>query len=278
MDKLVHSRVFVLEYFFELSPALLCVAGFDGFFKKINPAVSKALGYTPEELFALPINSFVHPHDRAITAQKRIDLTNGETLENFENRYIAKNGTTIWLSWTSVPIKRDGLVFAIAKNITYRKLLEEYERISAILGMIKDDQKQRFKNTPKHTATKPVIAHHPESGKVGHEEPSKTDQLWLTRFETIVRKYAGKSDLNLNLISNELAVGERQLYRRVHGILGITPNKFVRITRLQLAWEAIASGKYRTITEIANIAGYRSRAHFSKIFKDVYGVNVAELM
>lgn len=85
-------------------------------------------------------------------------------------------------------------------------------------------------------------------------------------------------ELNLSMISSELAVSDRQLYRRVDKILGITPNKLVRIIRLQLAWEAIASGKYRTITEISNIAGYNSRAHFSKLFKDVYGIDVLDLL
>ena len=43
-----------LETFFELSPDLLCIAGFDGFFKRINPAVSKLLG-VPEDNITLEI-------------------------------------------------------------------------------------------------------------------------------------------------------------------------------------------------------------------------------
>ena len=126
MGTLKTSAVFDLEYFFELSPDLLCIGGFDGYFKKINPAVAKTLGYTEEELLSAPINSFIHPDDRHITTQKRRGQINGEPLLNFENRYLAKDGSVIWLSWTSVPIKRDNVVFAIAKNITYRKRLEEH--------------------------------------------------------------------------------------------------------------------------------------------------------
>src|ERR1700712_1016276 len=105
MESLSSAAVFDLEYFFELSPDLLCVVGYDGYFKKINPAVSKTLGYTDEELFAAPLNFFVHPEDRDITAQKHKAITEGEPLLDFENRYIAKSGAIIWLSWTSVPIK-----------------------------------------------------------------------------------------------------------------------------------------------------------------------------
>ena len=270
------SVTFDLEYFFELSPDLLCVAGYDGYFKKINPAVSKTLGYTTEELFAAPINSFVHPDDQGITALKRQEIHDGQPILNFENRYLTKSGETVWLSWTSMPIKRDELVFAIAKNISYRKQLDEFDRISAILEMINEDQKMRF--NVNDNALETVTQIRSSTFEKTKREVSQSDQFWLNSFESVVRKFTGRIDLNLNFISGELAISERQLFRRVQRILGITPNKLVRVIRLQLAWEAIASGKYQTISEISNIAGYHSRAHFSKIFKEVYGIDVVELL
>ncbi len=143
--------------------------------------------------------------------------------------------------------------------------------------MINEDHQKRFKKQKtsnlgnQAASTVRVVQRH-------GEEPSQSDQFWLNSFEAIVRKNAGKVDLNLTSISNELALSQRQLFRRVDRILGITPNKLVRVIRLQLAWEAIASGKYRTIKEISNIAGYHSRSHFSRLFKEVYGINVAELL
>lgn len=271
------SQVFDLEYFFEVSPDFLCIAGFDGYFKKINPAVSKVLGYSESELFASPINAFIHPDDRERTAEKRRALLQGRSLLNFENRYVTKDGAVVWLSWTSVPIKKDSLVFAIAKDITYRKQLEEYERISAILGMINDDHNARFKQ-PRSSVDRTFVAFKAEDSQKNVDEPSQSDQFWLNSFERIVRDHAGKADLNLELISDGLALSQRQLFRRVHSILGITPNKLVRVIRLQLAWEAIASGKYRTVKEISSIAGYNSRGHFNRLFYEVYGIHVAELL
>lgn len=278
MERVNSYTVFDLEYFFEISPDLICISGFDGYFKKVNPAVSKTLGFTDHELFAKPISSFVHPDDLKITNYKHIGLTDGHSLLNFENRYLAKNGSVIWLSWTSVPIKRDNLIFGIAKNVTYRKQLEEYDRISSILGMINEDHQRRFKKDPKLATSSTSLGSTMSNNKRIKEEPTYSDQFWLNSFEAVVRKNVGKLDLNLNLISNELALSQRQLFRRVDLILGITPNKLVRVIRLQLAWEAIASGKYRTIKEIANIAGYSSRKHFSKLFKEVYGIHVSELL
>jgi len=115
---------FKYELFFELSPDLLCIAGYDGYFKKVNAAVSKLLGYTMDELYARPINNFVHCADKRITQLARTELTKSKPLYNFENRYVKKNGEIVWLSWTSLPVENDELVFAIAKDITHTKRLE----------------------------------------------------------------------------------------------------------------------------------------------------------
>ncbi len=123
------SKTYHLEPFFELSPDLLCIAGFDGYFKKINPAVSKLLGYSERELFSRPINDFVLEEDKNITAKVRNDLTKNIPLYHFDNRYVTKTGEIVWLSWTSLPLESEQLVFAVAKNITPKKKLEEQRNI-----------------------------------------------------------------------------------------------------------------------------------------------------
>lgn len=142
--------------FFELSPDLLCIAGFDGYFKKINPAVSKLLGYSKEELYSRPINDFVFPEDQIFTGKVRKELKKAKPLRNFENRYVTKSGDIVWLSWTSLPIESENLVFAIAKNITHKKRLEE-ERNNILTNLIvaNEDLKQ-LTYTTSHDLRTPV--------------------------------------------------------------------------------------------------------------------------
>lgn len=111
--------------FFEMTPDLVCVADKDGFLKNVNHAVVEKLGYTREELFAQQIAVFMHPDDRELTSQHRSALLGGQPLINFENRYIAKNGDIIWLAWTSIYFPDKEIVFAIAKDVTVRKLMEK---------------------------------------------------------------------------------------------------------------------------------------------------------
>lgn len=112
------------DLFFQNSGDLLCIAGFDGFFKDVNPSVSNTLGYSRNELLSRPIDSFIHPEDRYITAQNRENLRNDIPLRDYENRYVTKQGNVVWLSWTSIPRPEEKLVYAIAKNVTHLKILE----------------------------------------------------------------------------------------------------------------------------------------------------------
>ncbi|MEO8794938.1 MAG: PAS domain-containing sensor histidine kinase [Daejeonella sp.] len=145
-----------LEPFFELSPDLLCIAGYDGYFKRINPAVSKLLGYSMEELYSRPINDFVFEDDKIETAQKREQLTKSNPLYYFENRYVTKSGEIVWLSWTSLPADDIQLIYAVAKNITHKKKLEE-ERNSLLANLttINKDLKQ-ITYTTSHDLRTPV--------------------------------------------------------------------------------------------------------------------------
>lgn len=113
------------DNFFNISADFICIAGFDGYFKRINPAVSKLLGYSDEELYAKPINSFVYTPDLKITIETREQVYKNKPLLNFENRYLTKSGDIVWLSWTSMPVESEKLVYAIAKNITHKKKMEE---------------------------------------------------------------------------------------------------------------------------------------------------------
>jgi PAS domain S-box-containing protein len=109
---------------FEMTPDLVCIAGKDGYFKKVNQAVLQKFEYSETELFSQPISSFMHPDDMELTASKRAELLSGKALVNFQNRYITKSGNFIWLQWTSVYIPDKEIVFAIAKDVTEKKLVE----------------------------------------------------------------------------------------------------------------------------------------------------------
>jgi PAS domain S-box-containing protein len=52
-----------LEQFFDLALDLLCIVGSDVYFKRVNPAYVRNLGYPGWELLSRPFFEFVHPDD-----------------------------------------------------------------------------------------------------------------------------------------------------------------------------------------------------------------------
>lgn len=150
------ESVYNMGLFFDLSPDLLCIAGYDGFFKKVNPAFFKLMGYSKDELYNRPINSFVYQEDLKKTIKSRESVITGNSLLNFENRYLNKAGEIIWLSWTSVPSKEDDLIYAIAKNITAKKRLED-DRNSLLASLTKSNKELKdLTITTSHDLRAPV--------------------------------------------------------------------------------------------------------------------------
>jgi PAS domain S-box-containing protein len=113
------------DRFFDMSVEMLCIAGFDGWFKQLNAAWEKVLGWTTEELMARPFTEFVHPDDRGSTSTERRRLSSGEMTLDFENRYLTKEGTYRWLSWRSVAVEERGLIYAVARDIQEQKRIEQ---------------------------------------------------------------------------------------------------------------------------------------------------------
>ncbi len=112
-------------HFLELSQDLICVASFDGYFKYVNPIWEKTMGYTEEELLTKPILDFIHKEDVVSTEKEVSFLSKGEASVNFNNRYICKDGSILYIEWTGTPLPAEGMILAIGRNITKHRHAEE---------------------------------------------------------------------------------------------------------------------------------------------------------
>jgi len=111
--------------FFNLSVDLLAIAGFDGYFKQLNPSWEKLLDYRDEELKASPFLEFLHPADRESVASEIERLKTRSASRYFETRYLCKDGSSRWLGWTAAPFPEEGLIYIFARDITERRLTED---------------------------------------------------------------------------------------------------------------------------------------------------------
>jgi len=112
-----------LERFFTISQDLLCLAGFDGYLKRVNEAWPRVLGYPASELLAAPYLTFVHAEDREATAAVMEKLAAGEAI-TLESRWRCRDGTYKWLFWNAIAKPEEQIVYAVARDDTARKTAE----------------------------------------------------------------------------------------------------------------------------------------------------------
>lgn len=114
-----------LQRLFILSLDLLCVAGLDGYFKRVNPAFERVLGYSRAELTSRQFIDFVHEEDREKTLAEVASLAEGAPTVDFENRYRTRSGDYRWLAWRAAPMLDRELIYAVARDVTAQKRDQE---------------------------------------------------------------------------------------------------------------------------------------------------------
>jgi PAS domain S-box-containing protein len=123
---------------------LYCIADFNGYFKQVNRAWETTLGWTNEELLAKPYMEFIHPDDHEVSSNAVTTVKDGKKLQSFHNRYLCKDGSYRWFSWVAYPDTEEGLIIAVARDISEQK--NEQQRFQDVteaspigLVMVDDD-------------------------------------------------------------------------------------------------------------------------------------------
>jgi len=116
------------QNYFDLSLDMLCIAGYDGYFKRVNPAFERTLGWSEEELLERRFLDFVHPDDLKKTEQEIERLAQGLPTISFENRWVCIDGSEKILAWRAHPEPETGMIYAIARDVTDRRAEQKKAR------------------------------------------------------------------------------------------------------------------------------------------------------
>jgi PAS domain S-box-containing protein len=134
-----------LASIFEMSLDLICIADIEtATFTRVNPAFTRVLGWSEEELLDRPFLEFTHPEDVEPTVRViEKALKRGEKVVNFENRYLCKDGSYRWLNWVSHPLPETGVTYAVARDVTDSKaaaeaIMRSEQRFRALFGGMRD--------------------------------------------------------------------------------------------------------------------------------------------
>ncbi|TRX36988.1 PAS domain S-box protein [Flavobacterium sp. ZT3R18] len=127
------------EFFTRETSDFICVTDFNTYFKKFNPAFVKKLGYSKRELLQHSYLKCIHPEDIAQTNEVLQKLLQGTTSVNFENRILKKNGEYFLVQWTTIINLSKKLIYAIGRDITEIKKIQE--KLIASESLLNDAQK-----------------------------------------------------------------------------------------------------------------------------------------
>ncbi|MDV6166922.1 PAS domain S-box protein [Flavobacterium sp. DG1-102-2] len=130
---------------FDSSDDLIAVAGTDGYFKKVNPAFEKILGWDTDFMLKTSFFDLVHPDDLETTLKElRKIIEKGHPTANFTHRLRTISGTYKTLQWASTPEPLTDSLFAIGRDISYEKTRERELQISEERARIFFENSQGF--------------------------------------------------------------------------------------------------------------------------------------
>ena len=100
---------------------------------------------------------------------------------------------------------------------------------------------------------------------------SDTDSKFLTQLQKAINDNISNPDINMNDIARLLYMSRANFYNKIKGLMDMTPNEYLRMTRLKKASQLLAEGNLQ-INEICYMVGFSSTSYFSKCFYKQYGV------
>lgn len=118
------------EKLFHVAKDLICIAGLDGMFKKVNPSFTRIFGWEEQQLLSKSFFELIHPEDLFSTQKEITKLASGVSTINFVHRFKTVDGYYKWLQWVATPDLISGNLFAIARDITHEKQQEAELRVS----------------------------------------------------------------------------------------------------------------------------------------------------
>lgn len=249
------------DRFFDVSADLLVTANADGYFVRLNPAWTTVLGYELADLSARPFVDFVHPDDlEATNREVERQVREGRTVLNFQNRYRHRDGSYRWLEWTSAPSVDGTWLYAVARDVTDRKLEEDRLRAPAMaVERRRAEAHERIQATIDSAAFAPV-----------YQPVIDLSSGATIGFEALTRFTDGRRPDEMFALAVECGLGAalervtlaaalrdaRRLPRRTWLSVNISPTLLADVTSVQAVLGVRARSLVLEITEHETIAAY----------------------
>lgn len=106
---------------------------------------------------------------------------------------------------------------------------------------------------------------------------NKLDEEFMNKCSEIILNNIEDSEFSVNTLAQELGMSRTSVFTKIKGIIGMTPNDFIKVTRLKKACRMMVEGEYR-VTEIGFLVGFSSSSYFAKCFQKQFGMLPTEFL
>ena len=111
------------------------------------------------------------------------------------------------------------------------------------------------------------------------DQIAQVDLNWLQELEKIILEAIAKgTKLTAIYVADQVAMSERQLFRKIKALTGLSVNKYIQEIKLQKARSLLEEKVYRTISEVAYASGFNTPGYFTTVFEKHFGKRPGEYL
>lgn len=125
--------------------------------------------------------------------------------------------------------------------------------------------------------TRSLLSRSTQTDKMDENVLSPQDNMFMTELYHLMESEISNPELDVTRMTQLLKVSRTKFYYKVKGLTGENPSVFFKTYKLNRAAELLKEGKY-TISEIADMTGFNTLSHFSKSFKQQFGIPPSEYL
>lgn len=100
---------------------------------------------------------------------------------------------------------------------------------------------------------------------------TKADEEFIKKLNEVIRVNYANPEFSMDDMADNLNMSRSNFYRKIKGVLDLSPNEFLRLERLKKAAQLLKEGENR-VNEICYMVGFNSPSYFAKCFQKQFGV------
>ena len=102
-------------------------------------------------------------------------------------------------------------------------------------------------------------------------EAESYDEKFLSAVTRLIEQHISDSELNVNALCEWTATNNKQMYRKIKQLTGLTPVEYIKSIRMKKAAILLKQHKF-TVAEVMYMVGFSNHSYFSKCFQNAFGV------